>query len=51
MTGTQLAELISGIRPDVPLILAIGYGELPTDFRKGVVKLGKPFIRLLLRKP
>ena len=43
MTGTQLAEQIDLVRPDVPLILATGYGDLPPGFRENVVKLGKPF--------
>ena len=43
MTGIQLAELVNERRPNTPMILATGYGELPANFRKGVVKLGKPF--------
>ncbi|HWW55859.1 MAG TPA: ATP-binding protein [Sphingopyxis sp.] len=43
MTGTQLAERLEILRPNIPLILATGYGELPVGFRKGAVKLGKPF--------
>ena len=43
MTGAQLAEHREALRPNIPLILARGYGELPVGFRKGPVKLGKPF--------
>lgn len=43
MTGAQLAERLEILRPNIPLILATGYGELPVGFRKGAVKLGKPF--------
>jgi len=43
MTGTQLAARIEVIRPNVPMILATGYGELPEGMRATVVKLGKPF--------
>ncbi len=50
MTGTQMAELMSDIRPNIPMILATGYGELPTGFRKGVVKLGKPFNQAALEE-
>jgi len=43
MTGTQLVEHVAGERPNLPIILATGYGELPTDSQLKVVKLGKPF--------
>lgn len=43
MTGSQLAEAIHAQHPDMPIILATGYAELPV----GVVlpKLAKPFLQ------
>ncbi|WP_254514747.1 hybrid sensor histidine kinase/response regulator [Novosphingobium sp. G106] len=43
MTGTQLAELARENNPDLAIILATGYGELPRDAQAKIVKLGKPF--------
>jgi PAS domain S-box-containing protein len=43
MTGTQFAEIAHAERPDVPFILATGYGELPRGANGIMHKLGKPF--------
>lgn len=43
MTGTQLAEWVLRLRPDLPIVLATGYGELPPGADERIVKLGKPF--------
>jgi CheY-like chemotaxis protein len=43
MTGTQLVQQVAGLRPDLPIILATGYGEVPPGFETSVIKLGKPF--------
>jgi PAS domain S-box-containing protein len=43
MTGIQLAEQIRARRPNIPIILATGYGELPIHLGISVRKLGKPF--------
>jgi CheY-like chemotaxis protein len=43
MTGSQLIEAIRQRRPDLPIILASGYGETPSDGLDSVVRLGKPF--------
>jgi CheY-like chemotaxis protein len=43
MTGIQLAERIRAGWPDMPIIVATGYGELPVDTDVTVRKLGKPF--------
>ncbi|NGX95297.1 MAG: PAS domain S-box protein [Candidatus Afipia apatlaquensis] len=43
MTGAQLAAAIKAERPDLPIILATGYAELPPDVDAGLPKLGKPF--------
>lgn len=48
MTGTQLIHHVSELRPDLPIILATGYGEVPEGFEKSVIKLGKPFAQSLL---
>ena len=42
MTGTELIAEIRQSRPDMPVILATGYGEVPPGARVDV-KLGKPF--------
>jgi CheY-like chemotaxis protein len=43
MTGVQLIEQLFAKQPDVSVILATGYGELPIDVSIRVRKLGKPF--------
>jgi CheY-like chemotaxis protein len=43
MTGLQLAECIQEKFPGLPIILATGYAELPTDPRTlGIARLAKP---------
>jgi len=43
MTGSDLAVAIRAERPDLPIILATGYAELPSGADKGLPKLSKPF--------
>ena len=43
MTGTQLIEAIRIDRPDLPILLATGYAELPAGMGVGIPKLSKPF--------
>ena len=43
MTGLQLLETIRAEWPDMPVILATGYAELPGGAGAGVQRLGKPF--------
>jgi PAS domain S-box-containing protein len=43
MTGSQLIDAIRRERPDLPVILATGYAELPGISGLGVQKLNKPF--------
>jgi PAS domain S-box-containing protein len=43
MTGIQFALAARAQRDDVPVILATGYGELPSDETLAWVKLSKPF--------
>jgi PAS domain S-box-containing protein len=48
MLGTQLAHFAAEIRPDLPVILATGYGEIPTETRLQITKLEKPYTQALL---
>jgi CheY-like chemotaxis protein len=43
MTGSQLIAAVRQHRPDLPIILASGYGETPADGMEGIIRLGKPF--------
>lgn len=43
MTGMQLIDAIRKERPDVPVIIATGYGELPSGVTLNVSRLAKPF--------
>jgi len=43
MTGIQLIASIKEQRPDTPIVLATGYGELPPGADQSILKLGKPF--------
>ncbi|MEP7006974.1 MAG: PAS domain S-box protein [Sphingomonas bacterium] len=43
MTGIQLIASIKKTRPDMPIVLATGYGELPPGADQDILKLGKPF--------
>jgi PAS domain S-box-containing protein len=43
MTGIQLIASIKELRPDMPIVLATGYGELPPGADQSILKLGKPF--------
>jgi PAS domain S-box-containing protein len=46
MSGLDLARAIRRMRPDLPVVLATGYAELPEDSRYLVSgRLGKPFRR------
>jgi PAS domain S-box-containing protein len=45
MTGVELAEILTRIRPDVPVVLATGYGQLDPDDHAAVrlsARLHKP---------
>lgn len=48
MTGLQLTEKIHDSRPDLPVILATGYAELPSGAHPQLVTLAKPFRELEL---
>jgi PAS domain S-box-containing protein len=43
MTGSDLAAVIRAERPDLPIILATGFAELPPGADEGLPKLAKPF--------
>jgi PAS domain S-box-containing protein len=43
MTGLQLAEAIRALRPDMPVILATGFAELPPGADPDMERLSKPF--------
>ncbi len=43
MTGSDLAKRILARRPDMPIILATGYAELPTGTDPGLPRLSKPY--------
>jgi CheY-like chemotaxis protein len=43
MTGMQLIDEIDSSRPDLPVILASGYSDLPDVTRAGLLRLSKPF--------
>lgn len=43
MTGMQLAEAARQYRPDLPIILATGYAELPSDATLDLPRLDKPY--------
>jgi CheY-like chemotaxis protein len=43
MTGTELIEHVAIERPALPIILATGYGELPSALSVPIIKLSKPF--------
>jgi CheY-like chemotaxis protein len=43
MTGLQLADALKAMRPDLPVILATGYAELPPGADPALLRLAKPF--------
>jgi CheY-like chemotaxis protein len=43
MTGGELADQIHGLRPNLPVILATGYAELPNPGESGLPRLCKPY--------
>ncbi len=45
MTGAELVDAVRAERPDLPIVLATGYDELPADVARGVPRLLKPFMQ------
>jgi PAS domain S-box-containing protein len=43
MTGLQLYDAIKELWPDLPVLIATGYAELPGEAPKALVTLNKPF--------
>ena len=43
MTGVELADIIGAYRPDLPIVLATGYAELPPGVETSLPRLAKPF--------
>ncbi|PKH39780.1 hypothetical protein BI292_01865 [Pseudomonas sp. 43NM1] len=48
MNGAQLAQVIRGIKPQVPIILATGYADRLEGFVTELPRLSKPFTQLHL---
>ena len=43
MTGVQLADRLRRRRPDLPIVLATGFAELPPQVGANLPRLAKPF--------
>jgi CheY-like chemotaxis protein len=43
MTGTELAARIRQTWPELPIVIASGYAELPGDGGLGLPRLSKPY--------
>ena len=43
MTGLDLAKKIKQIYPNIPIIIATGYAELPPHVTLGFPRLNKPY--------
>jgi CheY-like chemotaxis protein len=50
MTGAELVEEVRRERPNLPVVVATGYSELPAGFDESVAKLAKPFTLADLRR-
>jgi len=45
MNGVELATRARELRPDLPILLASGYAELPSGTEMALPRLGKPFLQ------
>jgi CheY-like chemotaxis protein len=43
MTGAELARLARNLRPDLPVLIATGYAELPDGSDTEFARLNKPY--------
>ena len=43
MTGAELAKAAQHMRPDLPILLATGYAELPSGSDLNLPRINKPF--------
>jgi signal transduction histidine kinase len=50
MTGTELAEIVQQKRPDLPLLLATGYADLPAGQEPNLPRLSKPYLQAQLQE-
>jgi DNA-binding NtrC family response regulator len=50
MTGLELAAAVAERRPQLPIILARGYAEIPTGTRFAFPRLSKPFDQATLNR-
>jgi len=45
MTGAELIEIVRAEQPDLPIVLATGYAELPPGVAADVPRISKPFLQ------
>jgi CheY-like chemotaxis protein len=45
MTGAELIEIVRAEHPDLPIVLATGYAELPPGVAADVPRISKPFMQ------
>ncbi|RYG32478.1 MAG: response regulator, partial [Burkholderiales bacterium] len=50
MNGAQLAKRVQKIMPDLPIILATGYAEMPAGVEMNVPRLSKPYSQIDLKR-
>lgn len=50
MNGGQLAMILRQMRPQLPILLATGYAELPSDNPIDLPRLAKPYDRSQLER-
>jgi two-component SAPR family response regulator len=50
MNGAQLAEAAHKLRPDMPILLATGYAEIPKGSNLDLPRLGKPYSQAQLAR-
>lgn len=50
MTGTELIARVREQRPELPIILATGYGETPAEATSPLLRLNKPFTQADLER-
>ncbi|MGC2220918.1 MAG: hypothetical protein WA624_00355 [Methylocella sp.] len=49
MTGVELAEIVRRKRPNMPVLLATGYTDLPTAHKSNLPRLSKPYLQAQLQ--
>jgi PAS domain S-box-containing protein len=49
ITGIQLAEIVRSKRPNLPVLLATGYADLPADRLANLPRLSKPYKQVQLQ--